>query len=83
MTKTIEERYLDRMRLILNDLNNRSWSRIDLMRRFLRKADAACSFHRTFYFLTKTEHVKKVSTARRAPNVITEKGRKLLEAIKP
>ena len=81
MTKTVEEKYLERMRIILCDLSHRTASRIDLQIRFIKKADARWSFDRTFSFLIKDGRIEKCDSAKRSPYCITERGRKLLECL--
>lgn len=81
MTKTTEEKYLERMRIILHDLSFRSWSRIDLQVRFIKRADAPTSFERIFFFLVKDGRIKKCDSAPHSPYCITERGSKLLECL--
>jgi len=76
-----QEKYLDRMCLILRELSRRPLSRIELQTRFMRKFDSLSAFEGTFLFLVGSGRVQKGGTEYRSPYKITERGQKLLEAL--
>lgn len=81
MRKSLQEKYLDRMHLVLRELSRRPLSRIELQTRFMQKFDSPSAFEGTFLFLVRSGRVQKSGTEYRSPYKITERGQKLLEAL--
>jgi DNA-binding PadR family transcriptional regulator len=81
MRKSLQEKYLERMCLILRELSRRPLSRIELQRRFLQRFDSPSAFEGTFAFLVRDGRIQKGGSEHRAPYRLTERGQKLLEAL--
>lgn len=81
MRKSLHEKYLERMRLVLRELNRRPLSRIELQARFMQKFDSPSAFEGTFMFLVRNGRIMKGESEYRSPYTITERGIKLLEAL--
>ena len=77
----MQEKYLERIRLILRELSRRPLSRIELQSRFLQKFCSPSAFEGTFFFLVQDGRIKKNGSEYRSPYTITERGIKLLEAL--
>jgi DNA-binding PadR family transcriptional regulator len=77
----MQEKYLDRMRLVLRELSRRPLSRIELQSRFFQKFDSPSAFEGTFLFLVRDGRIRKGGPEYRSPYTITERGQKLLEAL--
>lgn len=76
-----QEKYLDRMCLVLRELSRRPLSRVELQSRFMQKFDSPSAFEGTFVFLVRDRRVQKSGPEYRSPYVITQRGQKLLEAL--
>lgn len=71
-----------RWRVVLRLLSSRSFGRKQLMDCFIAKTGGSPStFECTFLFLVRTGRIVKSDGAHLAPYVITERGRKFLEAL--
>ena len=81
MKTSLQERYLERMCLVLRELSRRPLSRIELLARFLQKFDSPSAFEGTFMFLVQNKRIQKGGAEYRSPYTITERGHKLLEAL--
>jgi hypothetical protein len=81
MRMSLQEKYLERMCLVLHELTRRPLSRIELQSRFLQKFGSPSAFEGTFSFLVRNGRIKKGGPEYRSPYNITERGYKLLEAI--
>jgi hypothetical protein len=81
MKGSLQERYLERMRLVLRELSRRPLSRIELQARFLKKFNSPSAFEGTFSFLVQNGRIKKGGLEYRSPYKITDQGHKLLEAL--
>jgi len=81
LRRRLEEKYLDRMHLILHELNRRPLSRRELQRKFLQKIDSPSAFEGTIMFLVRDSRIQK-GLKHRSPYTITQKGQTLLEALK-
>ncbi|MCW4017994.1 MAG: hypothetical protein NWF00_04860 [Candidatus Bathyarchaeota archaeon] len=68
-------------RVILAELARGPFSRKDLLGQVLQKGVSPASFDVTFRYLRSRGRIRKETSAKRAPWVITEKGRKMLEAL--
>jgi predicted transcriptional regulator len=77
----MQERYLERIKLILRELSRRPMSRVDLESRFLHKFVSPSAFESTFSFLVQNGRIRKSESEYRSPYIITEHGIKLLEAL--
>jgi hypothetical protein len=74
----------DHMRVILDELSVGPVGRIELLRRFVKVSKAAGSpgkFDAVFPFLVFSGYVVKSGVEKRAPYILTPKGRKMLEAL--
>ncbi|MGD6806522.1 MAG: hypothetical protein ACQCN4_06150 [Candidatus Bathyarchaeia archaeon] len=78
---SLQTKYLERMKLILRLLSRRAMSRVQLQSRFVEKFGSSSAFEGTFLFLVNDGRVQKSRSDYRAPYVITERGKKLLEAL--
>jgi hypothetical protein len=78
---SLQEKYLERMRLILRELSKGSLSRRTLESRFTHRFESPAAFESTFMFLVRDGRVAKNGTQHRAPYCITERGRKMLEGL--
>ena len=76
-----QEKYLERMCLVLRELSRRPLSRVELQSRFLQRFDSPSAFEGTFLFLVRDGRVKKCGPEYRSPYTITERGHKLLGAL--
>ncbi len=81
MRKRLEEKYLERMALVLRELSRRSLSRREMQSKFLQKVDSPSAFEGTILFLIRDGRIRKSGTEYRAPYVITDRGKLLLEAL--
>lgn len=81
MRKRLEEKYLERMNLLLRELSQRPLSRRELQTKFLRKVDSPSAFEGTILFLIRDGRIRKSGSEYRSPYVITERGQLLLEAL--
>jgi hypothetical protein len=77
----MQERYLERIRLVLRELSRRPLSRVELETRFLQKFYSPSAFEGTFMFLIRNGRIQKSGPEYRSPYIITERGTKLLEAL--
>jgi hypothetical protein len=77
----MQERYLERIRLVLRELSRRALSRVELETRFLQKFGSPSAFESTFSFLVRDGRIRKGESEYRSPYIITERGTKLLEAL--
>ena len=77
----MQERYLERIRLVLHELSRRRLSRVEVESRFLQKFGSPSAFESTFSFLIRDGRIRKVEFEYRSPYIITERGTKLLEAL--
>jgi hypothetical protein len=78
---SLQEKYLERMRLVLRELSKGSLSRRTLESRFTRKFESPAAFESTFLFLIRDGRVEKSGSEHRAPYRITERGQKMLEGL--
>jgi hypothetical protein len=78
---SLQEKYIDRIRVILHELSRRPLSRVELQFRFLQKFGSPSAFEATFLFLIKNGRIKKDGSEYRSPYAITNRGIKLLEAL--
>ena len=78
---SLQEKYLERMRLVLRELSKGSLSRRSLESRFTRRFESSAAFESTFMFLIRDGRVAKNGPEHRAPYCITERGRKMLEGL--
>lgn len=81
MRTSLQERYLERMLLVLRELSRRPLSRIEVQARFLQKFDSPSAFEGTFRFLVQNKRIQKSGVEYRSLYRITERGHKLLEAL--
>jgi hypothetical protein len=81
MRMSLQEKYLERMCLVLRELSRRPLSRIEVQARFLQKFDSPSAFEGTFMFLVGDGRIQKGGPEYRSPYTITERGHKLLEAL--
>jgi predicted transcriptional regulator len=80
MMKSLAERiYI--AKTVLHELNRQPLSRTELERRTTTKAGTHASFESIFRYLVQGDYVQKSSSEYRAKYLITEKGKKLLDAI--
>lgn len=77
----MQEKYLDRMCLVLRELSRRPLCRIELQKRFLARFDSPSAFEATFMFLSRSGRIEKGGPEHRSPYIVTEQGLKLLEAL--
>jgi predicted transcriptional regulator len=75
------EPYLERIRMILSWLSRHQLNRTELETKFFAKAKEKYSFDRTLRFLAKEGYIEKIENKKRSPYRITEKGKRLLEAL--
>ena len=78
---SLQEKYLERMRLVLRELSKGSLSRRTLESRFTHRFESPAAFESTFLFLINNGRIEKSGSEHRAPYRITESGRKMLEAL--
>ena len=78
---SLQEKYLERMRLVLRELSKGSLSRRTLESRFTHRFESPAAFESTFLFLVRDGRVTKNGPEHRAPYCITESGRKMLEGL--
>lgn len=81
MGKSLQEKYLERMSLVLRELSRRPLSRIELQTRFLQKVGSPSAFECTFMFLVRNGRIQKSGSEYRSPYMITDSGIELLEAL--
>ncbi|NWG10246.1 hypothetical protein HXY33_00605 [Candidatus Bathyarchaeota archaeon] len=68
-------------RTVLHELNRQSLCRTELEKRTVRKWGTHATFEGIFNYLVQNGYIQKNEQRHRAPYVITEKGRKLLEGL--
>ena len=78
---SLQEKYLERMRLVLRELSKGSLSRRTLESRFTHRFESPAAFESTFMFLVRDGRVAKSGPEHRAPYCITERGRRMLEGL--
>jgi hypothetical protein len=78
---SLQEKYLERMMLVLRQLSRRPLSRIELQARFLQRFDSPSAFEATFMFLVRNGRIQKCGSEYRSPYAITERGHKLLTGL--
>jgi hypothetical protein len=78
---SLQEKYLERMRLVLRELSKGPLSRRSLESRFTRWFESPAAFESTFLFLIQNGRIEKSGSEHRAPYCITERGRKMLEGL--
>jgi hypothetical protein len=78
---SLQEKYLERMRLVLRELSKGSLSRRALESRFTHRFESPAAFESTFLFLIQNGRIEKSGSEHRAPYCITERGRKMLEGL--
>ena len=78
---SLQEKYLERMMLVLRELSRRPLSRIELQARFLDRFDSPSAFEATFMFLVRNGRIQKGGPEYRSPYTITERGHKLLTGL--
>lgn len=78
---SLQEKYLERMMLVLRELSRRPLSRIELQARFLQQCDSPSAFEATFMFLVRNGRIQKSGPEYRSPYTITERGHKLLTGL--
>jgi hypothetical protein len=78
---SLQEKYLERMRLVLRELSKSPLSRRTLESRFTRRFASPAAFESTFLFLVRDGRIAKSGPEHRAPYCITERGRKMLEGL--
>jgi DNA-binding PadR family transcriptional regulator len=78
---SLQEKYLERMRLVLRELSKGALSRRTLESRFTHRFESPAAFESTFMFLLRDGRVTKSGTQHRAPYSITDRGRKMLEGL--
>ena len=78
---SLQEKYLERMRLVLRELSKGALQRRTLELRFTRRFESPAAFESTFMFLIRDGRVAKNGPEHRAPYCITERGRKMLEGL--
>ena len=74
----------ERLRLaktVLKELSRQSLCRTELEKKTVRRFGTHASFEGIFRYLVRNGYVQKSEQKHRAPYVITEKGRKLLEGL--
>ena len=74
----------ERLRLaktVLKELSKQSLCRTELEKKTVRRFGTHASFEGMFRYLVRNGYVQKSEQKHRAPYVITEKGRKLLEGL--
>ncbi len=81
MRKRLEEKYLERIGLVLRELSRRPLSRRELQSKFLRKIDSPSAFEGTILFLVRDGRIQKSGPEFRSPYAITGRGKLLLEAL--
>ena len=77
----MQETYRDRQCSILRLLSRCSRSRRFLELDFVKKFESPAAFETTFQFLVRDGRVIKGGSEHRAPYIITERGRKMLEGL--
>ena len=77
----MQEKYLERIRLVLHEISRRPLSRVEMESRFLQKFGSPSAFESTFSFLVRDGRIQKGGSEYRSPYIITEGGTKLLEAV--
>ena len=78
---SLQEKYLERMRLVLRELSKGSLSRRSLESRFTHRFESPAAFESTFLFLIQNGRIEKNGSEHRAPYRITERGRRMLEGL--
>lgn len=78
---SMQEKYLERVKLVLHEFSRRPLSRVGLESRFLQKFGSPSAFESTFSFLIRDGRIRKGESEYRSPYMITERGGKLLEAL--
>jgi hypothetical protein len=78
---SLQEKYLERMRLVLRELSKSPLSRRTLESRFTRRFESPAAFESTFLFLVRDGRIAKAGLEHRAPYCITERGRRMLEGL--
>lgn len=78
---SLQAKYHERMLLILRELSRSPLSRRQLQLRFMRRFESPSAFESTFQYLAREGRIAKSSSEHRAPYVLTDSGRKLLEAL--
>jgi predicted transcriptional regulator len=68
-------------KIMLRELSRQSLSRTELEKRTVRKLGTHATFEGIFHYLVRNGYLVKNEQKHRAPYVITEKGRKLLEGL--
>ena len=77
----MQERYLERIRLVLRELSCRPLSRVELESRFLQEFGSPSAFEATFMFLVGDGRIQKGGSEYRSPYRITERGHRLLTGL--
>lgn len=72
---------MDLARVVLSELDRQALRRTDLERCIVRKSGTHATFEGILHYLLQSGYVAKNEQKHRANYVITEKGRKLLEAL--
>jgi DNA-binding PadR family transcriptional regulator len=67
---------------VLHELSRQSICRTELEKRTVKKLGTHATFEGIFSYLVQNGYVQKSEQKHRAPYVITEKGRKLLEGLR-
>ena len=78
---SLQEKYLERMRLVLRELSKSPLSRRSLESRFTHRFESPAAFESTFLFLINNGRIEKSGSEHRAPYHITERGRRMLEGL--
>ena len=78
---SLQEKYIERMMLVLRELNRRPLSRIELQTMFLQRFDSPSAFEATFMFLIRNGRIQKCRREYRSPYIITKRGHKLLTGL--
>jgi predicted transcriptional regulator len=73
---------MDLAKIVLHELKRQPLHRTELEKRTIAKLGTPAAFDNIFGYLIKNGHVQKSALKHRAKYVITEKGIKLLEALK-
>ena len=68
-------------KIVLTELRKASLGRTELEKRTVKKFGTHATFENIFRFLIQNGYVQKNEQKHRAPYVVTEKGRKLLEGL--
>jgi DNA-binding PadR family transcriptional regulator len=68
-------------KIVLNELRKSPLGRTELEKRTVRRCGTHGTFEGIFRFLVQNGYVEKSGREHRAPYIITERGRKLLEGL--